>query len=312
VKEKDMPESIHYLDVAIRLQFDPTHLPNILKVGRRLTQENVPVAVDDDDSENESTRQMTDDEVAEDVTSVQDCIDEILRANPLLDQLKMDIIASVVGEELSASESDELPSLDLAVDHPRHLETVEPDDWEEDGEDPLDEFNEAGMFLCRWPNGDCSVVSAITKRDAIVQLDEWGAAEPEMLHPMERCTLDFALTESGDLQLSEIGEETRDIIYDTCYPLLSQMLGSKRLEPLYNNSATDDEKQAARRLLQASVETEKKRLWDAGTPRGTAKTELGRQIQRRMGASSVVADHYADQVAENILEEFDPKGEKPN
>jgi hypothetical protein len=26
----------------------------------------------------------------------------------------------------------------------------------------------------------------------------------------------------------------------------------------------------------------------------------------------VVADHYADQIAENILEEFDPKGEKPN
>jgi hypothetical protein len=77
------------------------------------------------------------------------------------------------------------------------------------------------------------------------------------------------------------------------------------------NSASEA-KQAARKLLQATVETDKKRLWDAGTPRGSAKTELGRQIQRRMGASSVVADHYADQVAENILEEFNPKGEKPN
>jgi hypothetical protein len=53
-------------------------------------------------------------------------------------------------------------------------------------------------------------------------------------------------------------------------------------------------------------------LLDAGTPRDTAKTQLGKQIQRRMGASSVVADHYADQIAEDILEEFDPKNEKPN
>ena len=39
---------------------------------------------------------------------------------------------------------------------------------------------------------------------------------------------------------------------------------------------------------------------------------MGKQIQRRMGASSVMAYRYADQVAENIWEEFDPKGEKPN
>jgi len=64
--------------------------------------------------------------------------------------------------------------------------------------------------------------------------------------------------------------------------------------------------------LRGAVQSEKKRLCDAGTPKGTAKTELGKQIQRRMGASSVVADHYADQIAENILEDFDPKGEKPN
>jgi hypothetical protein len=308
-----MTESIHYLDVAIRLRFDPTQLPNILKAGRRLTQANVEIPVDDDDPENESTRPMTHEEVAEDVTSVQDCIGEILMANPLFDQLGMEIIASVVGEEQSASASDDLPNLDLAVSHPRHSEPVEAVDLEEEGrESPLDEINDTGAYLCRWPNGDCSVVTALTMRDALVQLDEWGAAEPEMLHPIERCMLDFSLTDTGDLQLAETGEETRDIIYEACYPLLSEMLGSKRLEPLFRNSASEEEKLAARKILEATVETEKKRLWDAETPRGTAKTELGKQIQRKMGASSVVADHYADQIAENILEEFDPKDEKPN
>jgi hypothetical protein len=33
------------------------------------------------------------------------------------------------------------------------------------------------MFLCRWPNGDFSIVSAATKSDAVELLDEWGNAE---------------------------------------------------------------------------------------------------------------------------------------
>jgi len=33
------------------------------------------------------------------------------------------------------------------------------------------------LFLCRWPNGDCSVVQARTKEDAISELDQVGNAE---------------------------------------------------------------------------------------------------------------------------------------
>ena len=187
-----MTESIHYLDVAIRLQFDPKQLAQVLKVGRQLTQASVQIPVDDEDPENEYTRPMTDEEVAEDVTSVQDCIAEILMANPLFDQLGMEIIASVVAEEQLANEHDDLPSLDLAVSHPHHLEPVEAIDSEEEGdENPLDEINDTGAFLCRWPNGDCSVVTALTMRDAIVQLDEFGAAEPHMLHPHGKMPLRF-------------------------------------------------------------------------------------------------------------------------
>ena len=63
------------------------------------------------------------------------------------------------------------------------------------------------------------------------------------------------------------------------------MLGSKRLDASHTNSASEEERQAARKLLQATVETEKQRLWDAEGPRGTAKTQLGKQIQRTDGAS---------------------------
>ncbi len=33
------------------------------------------------------------------------------------------------------------------------------------------------LFLCRWPNGDCSIVLARTKEDAIIELDQVGNAE---------------------------------------------------------------------------------------------------------------------------------------
>ena len=33
------------------------------------------------------------------------------------------------------------------------------------------------LFLCRWPNGDCSVVRARTRIEAVRRLDEVGNAE---------------------------------------------------------------------------------------------------------------------------------------
>ena len=33
------------------------------------------------------------------------------------------------------------------------------------------------IYLCRWPNGEFSIVNAKSKADAIERLDEWGNAE---------------------------------------------------------------------------------------------------------------------------------------
>lgn len=47
-------------------------------------------------------------------------------------------------------------------------------------DDDLDDWSE-GLYLCRWPNGEFSVLKVDSKRDALVQLDEWSGAEPEWL-----------------------------------------------------------------------------------------------------------------------------------
>jgi hypothetical protein len=50
----------------------------------------------------------------------------------------------------------------------------------------LDEF-ETGVYLCRWPNGDFSLVAANSRREALVELDECDAAHPSQLFPLESC-----------------------------------------------------------------------------------------------------------------------------
>jgi hypothetical protein len=62
------------------------------------------------------------------------------------------------------------------------------------------------IYLCRWPNGEFSVVSAKTKSDAIELLDEWGNAEQASLSRMPDCMFDFRLDDDGQIELADIGE----------------------------------------------------------------------------------------------------------
>ena len=56
------------------------------------------------------------------------------------------------------------------------------------------------MFMCRWPNGDLSFVSARTKQDAIVMLDEWDNAELAELRRVPDFMVDFRLNDDGELE----------------------------------------------------------------------------------------------------------------
>jgi hypothetical protein len=76
------------------------------------------------------------------------------------------------------------------------------------------------IYLCRWPNGDFSIVNAQTKSEAIELLDEWGNAEQASLRRMTDCMFDFRLADDGQIELADVGESTHDCIMQTCYPEL--------------------------------------------------------------------------------------------
>jgi hypothetical protein len=64
------------------------------------------------------------------------------------------------------------------------------------------------IYLCRWPNGDFSIVNAKSKDNAIEMLDEWGNAEQAFISRMADCMLDFRLGDNGRIELANMGEST--------------------------------------------------------------------------------------------------------
>ncbi len=180
---------------------------------------------------------------------------------------------------------------------------------EAEGQDApsLDEF-ETGMYLCRWPNGEFSLVRAETRREALVQLDEWAGANPSFLVPMDICMVDFRLNSSGKIELKQFGEETEWIIWDHCYPDLDRALSS----PSVVSGGDGQRTRKVKNFIRRAVNHERTRLWEKQPPCPQAKTEAGRKLQEQMGMVGPVADYYIEQRAKRILESKIPENGKPN
>jgi hypothetical protein len=93
-------------------------------------------------------------------------------------------------------------------------------------EDDLDEF-ETGFYLCRWPNGEFSLVKADDRKDAVFQLDEWAGAEPAWLVPMETFMVDFHLNGRGEIELAEFGKKPQSSFGRRATPSRVQLENSR-------------------------------------------------------------------------------------
>ena len=65
------------------------------------------------------------------------------------------------------------------------------------------------LFLCRWPNGDCSAVLASNEQEALIKLDEVDNAEGCPLVPLNDFQVHFHQTDDGELTRKGFGEVTR-------------------------------------------------------------------------------------------------------
>jgi hypothetical protein len=161
-------------------------------------------------------------------------------------------------------------------------------------ETALDEF-ETGVYLCRWPNGDFSLVTADTRREALVQLDKWAGAHPRQLFPVGSFMVDFRLNDLGEIELEQFGEETDSFIWETCYPELRSLLST--VVPEDGGEYTAKAKESIRQ----AVQNERARLWKNQPEGPQAETEIGRTLQKALRTVGPVADYYVQEMADRIL-----------
>jgi hypothetical protein len=163
------------------------------------------------------------------------------------------------------------------------------------------------MYLCRWPNGDFSIVGARTKSDAIELLDEWGDGEQATLTRMDDCMFDFRLNDSGAIELADIGEVTDECILEICYPELDNAFATAE----WDESGLDYSA-AGQAQIRAAVELERTRLFDSQRPAQKAETELGCEIQKQTGAPSVMVNRIVREAARKRLQSYEGEGKKAN
>src|SRR5687767_10619782 len=109
------------------------------------------------------------------------------------------------------------------------------------------------IFLCRWPNGEVSIVSAANKNDAIVALDEFDNADHAYISQMPEFLVDFGLNDEGRLELNQFGEGTLDAIMEKAFPELNKTVLSEDF---------DETSEAYKTAVRQAVEVERKRLWN--------------------------------------------------
>jgi hypothetical protein len=143
------------------------------------------------------------------------------------------------------------------------------------------------IFLCRWPNGDCSLVSARTKAEAIERLDEVANAEGCPITQIEHLQIHFTLTDEGQLALDGLGEAMEEEIFELCYPELEQALADG-----------DD--------LAVAVNRERDRVQVAAVK--APQTELGQRAKRELDMPTTLVDRLVSTAAKQRLKSFKPRG----
>jgi hypothetical protein len=154
------------------------------------------------------------------------------------------------------------------------------------------------LYLCRWENGDFSVIQARNKEHAVEMLDEVANAEGLLLYAITDFMAHFRLTDEGVVELEGFGEEFGDHVRKRVHPVLGELDVS-----LYDAAPEDKAR------IKAAVDLERSRL-KAG-PAPEPDTELGKQLQAQMNLPSSVINRYTHATAREVLRKIKPKG-KPN
>jgi len=283
------------IKLEVEVTLDESLEERVIAAARKHLDGLGQTAVPEDESEN--LEKVPAEELIPDAAAA---IMELIGANDLLEE---------VGVELTAVSSCEAPKEEFRPHEicETGLQEVASVGDQSPGsrEVNLDEF-ETGVYLCRWPNGDFSLVAANTRSEALVHLDEWDAAHPSQLFPLESCMVDFRLNDQGEIELKQFGEDTEELIWEISYPKLHAHLLS--VMPMDGGEHSAKAKESIRQ----AVQHERERLWRNQPAHPQAETEVGKTLQKQLRTTGPVADYHVQEMANRILRSKDDKAGRPN
>ena len=114
------------------------------------------------------------------------------------------------------------------------------------------------LFLCRWSNGDCSVVWARNKEEAIVELDQIANPEGCPITEARTFQVHFTLNDRGELVLDGFGEGTQEEMISVAYPLLDAALQEAAADP--DSDGPENLSADQRAAVARAVEHERRRI----------------------------------------------------
>jgi hypothetical protein len=149
------------------------------------------------------------------------------------------------------------------------------------------------VYLCRWPDGDCTFVLATTKNRAIARLDEIGNADGCQIRPITEMLIALTLTDEGRLEIDHDCDDGEPVqargpagdLNEVEYPILDQVLTDLAFETDGESDPFTPE-QLARRA--EAIACERTRVERGPSPR--AKTRGGRFIQEMFDMPAGLSD----------------------
>ena len=152
------------------------------------------------------------------------------------------------------------------------------------------------LYLCRWPNGDCSVVLASNKGAAIETLDELANAEGCPLTVLRDFMVHFRLSDSGELEFEGWGEASEEAVFEQAYPVLEE---TRLNVPCDKNGNLTP---GGVTMIQEAVAKERQRI----RPKKVKEpdTELGREIKKVTDVLTRIVNRAIRFAASKKLERF--------
>ena len=159
------------------------------------------------------------------------------------------------------------------------------------------------IYLCRWPNGDCSVVRANNRGEAVELLDEFGNAEGCPLIPLPTFMMHLRISDEGEVEFDSFGEATEHVLFELAYPLLSEVLLNVPTDEAGNPTPEG--------LIAISDAVAKERERIRRKKVKEPDTERGREMKKLIRAPTRIIDRVIRESATKLLKRFPVKG-KPN